>query len=276
MKSFKIYQKKDKRMEDDFDNDANQLYDEDDDGNAVDTPILINTHNSYNIPLKGVETDSNNSIRLLPNIPKEVITLAIDIANKLYRLKNHNEQGIQIGPKVLKKDSKDKRDFVCVFAAFNELGFPVDQEYVAELISFPKNMIDKAFKENSLTIQINPMLLSKFYIKKLNDLGLEYKFDIDNIAEEIGKIIDLCNKTIIGKHIISGNPAKNTAIGALYLYLTIYNSSILEVFKPYLASAWYISPTSYKRYYEQISKAYNTIRDSSDGDIKVWYEKSVN
>lgn len=237
-----------------------------------DNVILINSHNAYNIPLKGSENDINHSLRCLPNIPPEVVNVAINIANKLYKQKNCNDEGIQIGPKVLKKDSKDKRDFVCIFAAFNELGCPVDQEYVADLIKFQRSNMEKAFKENGLNITINPILLSKFYVRRLNDIGLGYTFDIENVAKNVENIINTCNNTKTGRDIISGNPVKTTAIGALYLYLTIFNSNVLEIFRSHLAHAWYISPTSYKRYYELISFAYNSLEENPDTDIKVWYE----
>lgn len=242
-------------------------------GETCEDVLLVNSHNAYNIPMKGTETDVNSSLRAIPNVSTEIINAAINIANMLYRQKNCNDEGIQIGPKVLKKDSKDKRDFVCIFAAFNELGCPVDQEYVSDLINFPRQQMEKAFKENRLNINVDPVLLSKFYVRRLNDLGLEYILDVEKVANNVRDIIKICNSTKTGRDIISSNQVKPIAIGALYFYLSVFNSDLLDYFKQYLAHAWYISPTSYKRYCELISYAYNSLEDKiDDREIKIWYE----
>ena len=217
-------------------------------------------YNPYTMPSYAVEPEAIKEIRS-KRVPSEIINSAITI---FYTLENPNGKT----QKVFKKEKRDRRIFVCIYSAYNMEGLPMDPKHLALMIGMNIH-IDKAFNENMFKIEIDPILLSKFYLRRLNEVKKDIELNVDGIIEEVKRIYDICNETEEGHDYLVNSPVKSISIGILYFYLYIHDFA--DIYKDYLKDAWYLSFNCIKKYYVSISNLYNTFHFTCNLHIHYLY-----
>ena len=238
----------------------------------METVFTENDYNRFITPVSVHEPEGIIQLKKLSIIPEDVRTKAIEIYYELEEkmLNIKSMLGANKKPKGMKQNKRLRRLFVCIFRAYNELGHPVDQCYLAEKLGLPKSKIDTAFSENQSYMIINPILLTRFYAKQLEEAVPSIQIDIDQLLEEIQRIYDMCIKSEKGQSTIENNSAKTIAVGLLYFYLQTKDMD--HLFKPFVEKAWDLSLTCIRRYADIISTLFNESPNTIVREPRVWYE----
>lgn len=224
--------------------------------------LVVGEYNTNNTPSNQVEPECVQIIRKLDKFTPEIIEYAIDVYYTIERNLS------KCGHKVIKQHRRKKRIFVCIYLAYNRLGTPVDPKYITRLLDSDIS-IDEAFNENRIDFVVDPIQLSRFYIQQLNELCPTYQLNVDQIQSMISGILDICKETNIGTAQIINMPAKNIAIGTLYLVLE--NQGYIDTYRSILHEAWYLTPACINRYYENISTLYN-LKDNNRPKYTYWFD----
>jgi len=196
------------------------------------------------------------------NLPPIITNYAIEI---YYKLENTQVT------KILKKKRRYRKIFVCIYNAYVIAGYPMDPRHLLALLpEFGDLQIDKAFNENLYKIEIDPILLCKFYIDRLNEVNTKNELIVDEIINELKEIYDICVSSPAGKDYIENSPVKTISIGILYFYL--YINGMADIYKNNVSIAWYLSSNCIKKYYNNISFIYNIV-NTQNHEPTVWYNE---
>ncbi|MHB1910308.1 MAG: hypothetical protein ACYCQJ_15730 [Nitrososphaerales archaeon] len=216
-------------------------------------------YNPYGSSQATTEPEGIRELKALTQFSNQIVSEAISVYRDLDR---QDEFGRQ---KALKKDKRLRRIFICLYMAYNRLGFPVDPKYLIQQLGYGvKCNFDKAVNENNLNLIIDPVRLAEFYLKRLVTVS-NYNLDIPLILQEVSTLLEECRGSEIGRDYIDNTPAKVISIGAICYVLT-YIHDEYDKFKLKLATAWYLSPSCVRKYRDKISEIYN------DAGHKVTYE----
>jgi hypothetical protein len=197
-------------------------------------------------------------VNYIQNLPFEieVTSRAIDI---YYRLAISKNTFCKV--KAVKITRKLRCAFYCVFTSFKELGTPIDPVYLADIISLPRNNIEKAFRDYSPPgfNYIDPESMLSFYIMQINkhleDSGLS--FNIQNTISEIAEVIKVCKSTKEGAFWVRNNTSKIIAIVAIYFYIVDLKGIFIDKLLSIIEQCCYVSWSSIKKYYDKMVKYYN-------------------
>lgn len=231
--------------------------------------IVMGGYNAYTTYTSTTQPEIVTTIQQLP-IEVEVIAKAIEIFYRINSMKINDNRGTSVEVSRRNKSVKGSRKvrliFYCAFMAYNELGYPVDPAYAADIVKLPRKEVEQALNEYAPpgTTLIDPEKMIMFYIKGINCLiaqtGISYNVEI--VDKDVRRIIEVCRSTQAGKEWIQNTAAKLVAVAAIYFYMndikgfeTARDVSIFE-------QAFYLSWACIRRYHEQITKYYNY--DASD------------
>jgi hypothetical protein len=199
-------------------------------------------------------------------LPPEVTTHAINV---FYRLENESaKQTHRI--KSLRKKRKDRRVFICVLIAYNELDCPMDPVVVANITHLPHTEIEQAFNESEINITIDPVKLTKYYLRTINanliesansrgqanKTSVELQLNLDIVYQEIAKIVKICKQKASGREVIDNSPAKHISIGVICFY--IFDIVQMNIPRLIIEKACNLSWACITKYHKQIALLYNT------------------
>lgn len=207
------------------------------------------------------------------NIERAVTSLALQKYYELLKLldqKSKKHNNIKV-----KNNKKRIRLFVCLFSAYNDLGYPVDPRYIFEKMNMDQKFsVIKAFNENPLPIYINPEKYFSFYVDNLNRYleNNQLLLEREKIISESITFCRECMKVRSGRDYIENAMSKAVCIGILYYYLVVH--SLVPRCRPYICKAWYVAKTTYINYYKAILNVYNS-EEMGDVEYKCWYDNLV-
>jgi hypothetical protein len=242
--------------------------------------IVMSGYNAYSTIISKTQPEIVTVLQQL-QIEIEVISKAIEIFYYINNIKMSDIQGNSVEifrqNKSVKGSRKIRLIFYCVFMAYNELGCPVDPIYVADIVKLPRKEVEQALAEYSPsgTTIIEPEKMIIFYIRRINIIisqsGIKYNENIIDL--EVRRIIEICRRTPIGKEWVQNTAAKHVAVAALYFYMNdMKNLDIcknIHIFE----NACYLSWACIRRYYDQITKYYNS--DETNQKVAVRFNYSV-
>lgn len=209
------------------------------------------------------EPDILYKIKSLDNIPSNVIMKTLEI---LEVISSKNKKNV-------KKKNKDKRIFVCLFMAYNDLDMPVDPYYLCEKLNIDVFLINSAFKLNKIDIKVDPIKLSKFYINNLNEVCKTHILNVDYLIEKIEKIISVCSQNSSGKSLLHSTNVKIISIGSIFFYFKTYEEKLIKIYKNFFSKAWYSEIQCIRRYGNLIGYAYNFNENINNlSNIHLWYD----
>lgn len=190
------------------------------------------------------------------DLPGEVIVLAVQ-----YYLGLESENGRQPSPKGLRARRKLRRIFLCVMMALNSVGHPRDPEVVANMVGLPSSEIEQAFNDSSVDLVIDPIALSRFYVHELNLLleqrNLPVRLLPDAVANDLQRILHVCQAKPQGRELLQNNPAKNVCIGTLTFYLYDVQRLTNSVPRDLIERACRLSWACINKHQKQIESLYN-------------------
>lgn len=228
--------------------DTNQF--EGDPGIAPEEELTVTGYSQFTTPTNVGEPDIIQSIKKL-ELSSEVIAKAIDIH---YRMEAENNKRTQHN-KGLRTGKKERRIFVYVFIAFNELGTPMDPVHIASITRIASEEIEQAFNEASVAIKIDPIKYSRYYAESINNYIKPTQLDINVVENNVRMIIDTCKRTKSGQETLNNNPAKNVAVGVLCFYLL--DVARLNINRNIFQTAFHLSWACINKYYKEIATLYN-------------------
>lgn len=213
--------------------------------------ITLTGYNIHGSSIQVIQPEIINALQALP-IEPEVISRACGV---FYR--SNNDSKI----KSIKGSRKIRRMFYCVLMAYNELDYPVDPSYAADIVGLPRTDIEQAMNECSPSevILIEPVKMLKFYIHRFNVLlsQVGIRYDPDIVIKEVTSVIRICESTQSGKEWIQNTAAKIVTITAIYFYLNDIKGFDVSKHMQIFEQACYLSWACIRRYHEQIIKYYN-------------------
>jgi len=213
--------------------------------------IALTGYSPYGISLPVTQPEIIRSLQAL-QIEPDVISRGCAV---FYRLNNDSKI------KSIKGRRKQRMMFFCLLIAYNELDYPVDPCYAADLVTLPRTEIEKTMNECSPSemIVFDPIKMIKFYMHRFNILlsttGVQY--DSVTVIKEVTEVIEVCKKTQSGREWIQNTAAKIVAVTALYFYLNDIKNFDISKHSKFFEEACYLSSACIRRYHPEIIRYYN-------------------
>lgn len=228
-----------------------------------DDQISLTGYNIHGSTVQIVQPEIINALQTLPIAP-EVISRACAI---FYRT------NIDSKLKSIKGSRKTRRMFYCILIAYNELDYPVDPSYAADIVGLERTDIEQAMNECSPSevILIEPTKMLKFYIHRFNALlsQIGIRYDPNIVIQDVTNVINICRGTPSGYEWVQNTAAKIVAITSLYFYLTDIKCFDISKNMQLFEQACYLSWACIRRYYEQIIKYYNLEEPANSPKTKI-------
>ncbi len=197
-------------------------------------------------------------------LPPEVTARAITV---FYRLENESAKQVH-RIKSLRRKRKERRIFLCVLIAYNELDCPMDAVAVANITHLDHSEIEQAFNESEINITIDPVKLTKYYLRAINtnliDLvngrgfvksSVELQLNAEVVHQEITKIVKICKQKASGREVIDNSPAKHISVGVICFY--IFDIVQMNIPRLVIERACNLSWACITKYHKQIALLYN-------------------
>ena len=194
-------------------------------------------------------------------LPPEVTARAITV---FYRLENESAKQVH-RIKSLRKKRKERRIFLCVLIAYNELDCPMDPVAVANITRLDHSEIEQAFNESEINITIDPVKLTKYYRRAINTnlvnrgsdkSSVELQLNVEVVHQEITRIVKICKQKASGREVIDNSPAKHISVGVICFY--IFDIVQMNIPRPIIEKACNLSWACITKYHKQIALLYNT------------------
>lgn len=213
--------------------------------------LSVSGYSQFTSPTSLVIPEAVGAIQRL-KLPYEISSKAVEI---FYRLETTGNKKV----KSLRSRRKNRRIFLSVFLAYNELGCPRDPIAVANAIQMDTSEIEQALSESPINIVIDPIELSQFYTQQINQISPEIAFNVPEVKSEIQRIIETCKQSQVGRETCNNSPAKHIAVGALCFY--ILEILGLPIPRDIFEKACFLSWACLTKYHREVVALYNTQGD---------------
>lgn len=224
------------------------------DGLCAETRLANNSYTHYN----------GTNFSQLPEIINSIHKLEIDPnikSSACLIYENLLKTRLDCRTKFVKGKHKLILLFYCIYMGFIKNGSTVDPYYVAELVSLPSNLVNKAlnsYSDPGCTLYVPEDGLS-FYVQNINKHLSKHGITFDNkiFLRDTIEILRICRLTKEGNTWVNETSVRLVCLSTIFFYLIDMKGFSIERYEKDFEKALYTTKTSIKKHYQALIKYYN-------------------